>query len=193
MRKIISCMHVSLDGFVTGPKGEMDCFLVSDEMFDRAKKLTDASDTALYGRVTFEMMDAYWPEAGKAKNASKHDIEHSEWYNNVEKIVISKTLKDLHKDSTKVISENVVEEIIKLKNTSGKNIQIFGSPGLCHSLMESDLIDEYWLFQNPILLGNGKPMFKNIMERMKFKLLSSKEYTNGVVEMNYERVKEVNK
>lgn len=189
MRKIISGMHLSLDGFVTGPKGEMDCFLVSDEMFDRAKKLTDASDTALYGRVTFEMMDAYWPAAGDGPDASKHEIEHSHWYNNVEKVVVSKSLKGLQKDKTKVIGENLIEEINKLKNSPGKNIQIFGSPGLCHSLMEHDLIDEYWLFLNPILLGNGKPMFKNINDRTKFNLLSSKQYANGVVELNYERVK----
>lgn len=189
MRKIISAMHMSLDGIVAIPSRQLNWAKVSDEMFERAKYLTDRSDTALYGRVTYDMMDSYWPEAGMQPDASKHDVEHSQWYNEVEKVIVSRSLKDLKKVKTTVISENLKENIEKLKSTSGKNIQIFGSPSLCHSLMEHDLIDEYWLFQNPVFLGEGLPMFKNIKERMNLKLLSSKEYSSGVVELNYERTR----
>ncbi len=97
MRKIISHMHVSLDGFAAGPNGEMNWIKLDNEAFDHVKQLTDESDAAIYGRVTWEMMDNYWPTAGDKPDASKHDKEHSEWYNSIEKFVISKSLKGENK------------------------------------------------------------------------------------------------
>jgi dihydrofolate reductase len=93
MRSLVSFMHVSLDGFVCGPNGEMDWIKVDDEIFDYAGNRTSVSDTALYGRVTWEMMEGYWPTAADKPNASKHDIEHSTWYNKVDKVVLSKSMK----------------------------------------------------------------------------------------------------
>src|SRR5688572_21315883 len=142
MRKIVQFMHVSLDGFVAGPNGEMDWITVDDEIFDYAGNRTDHADMALYGRVTFEMMEGYWPTAAQQPNASKHDIEHSAWYNKVEKVVLSKTFKGKSFKNTKIISENVAAEVHKLKQGSDKEIIIFGSPGAFHSLMAEELIDE---------------------------------------------------
>src|SRR5204863_1178783 len=105
MRKLVLFMHASLDGFVAGPNGEMDWIKVDDEMFDYAGKRTNESDTALYGRVTYDMMEAYWPTAANQPNASKHDIEHSAWYNQVEKIVVSKSLKGKTIKNAKIVSE----------------------------------------------------------------------------------------
>src|ERR1044072_7028704 len=93
MRPLVSFMHVSLDGFVTGPNGEMNWIKVDDEIFDYAGERTSKSDTALYGRVTWELMEGYWPTAADKPNASKHDIEHSTWYNKVDKVVLSKTME----------------------------------------------------------------------------------------------------
>src|SRR6185503_10160920 len=92
-RKIVLFLHVSLDGFTTGPKGEFDWILVDQEMFDYAGARTNESDKALYGRKTFEMMEGYWPTAAQQPNATKHDIEHGAWYNQVHKVVLSRTLK----------------------------------------------------------------------------------------------------
>ena len=88
-------MHISLDGFVAGPNGEMNWIKVDDEIFDHVSNRIGETDTALYGRVTYRMMEDYWPSAGTQPNASKHDIEHSKWYKDAGKIVLSKTLKDL--------------------------------------------------------------------------------------------------
>ena len=115
-------MHISLDGFTAGPNGEMDWIQVDDEMFDYAGRQTDLADTALYGRITWQMMESYWPTAANQPNASKHDIQHSRWYNSVTKIVISKTIKDKNIPRTRFISENVSGEIKKLKQQPGKNI-----------------------------------------------------------------------
>src|SRR5438093_8619734 len=93
VRKVVLFMHMSLDGFVAGPNGEMDWIIVNDEMFEYAGQRTREADTALYGRVTYEMMEGYWPTAADQPGATKHDIEHSRWYNQVLKVVVSRTMK----------------------------------------------------------------------------------------------------
>jgi dihydrofolate reductase len=188
MRKLILFMHTSLDGFVAGPNGEMNWIKVDEEMFDYAGKQTDLADTALYGRVTYEMMNNYWPEAGNQPNASKHDKEHSAWYNKVKKVVISNSLKGKDIPNTQIINGNLKEEIQMLKQEEGKNILIFGSPSACHSLMEYNLIDEYWLFVNPILLGKGIPLFKNINTKMNLELAESHVFSSGVIGINYKLI-----
>src|ERR1700748_279091 len=170
MRNLIFFMHTSLDGFVSGLNGEMDWIKLGDDMFDFIATMTDNADTAFYGRITYEMMQSYWPKAGEQPNATKHDKEHSAWYNKVSKVVLSKTLSETGLINTKVISDQLTDNINKIKNQEGKNILIFGSPATSQSLLSLGLIDEFWLFVNPILLGQGKPLFKGISETIKLKL-----------------------
>jgi dihydrofolate reductase len=181
-------MHTSLDGFVAGPNGEMDWIIVDEEIFDYAGDRTNKADTALYGRVTYQMMESYWPTAAEQPNASKHDIQHSTWYNKVNKVVLSKTMKDANLINTKIISDNIPNEINKLKQEEGNEIVIFGSPSVVHSLISENLIDDYWLFVNPVLLGQGIPLFKNITARTKLKLVKSNSFTSGVVCLHYEKI-----
>src|SRR5512143_1468888 len=152
MRNLISFMHVSLDGFVAGPNGEMDWIIVDEEIFDYSGQRTNSADTALYGRVTYQMMQAYWPTAANQPNATRHDIDHSRWYNQVAKVVLSRTMAGANLVNTKIISENLAAEITRLKQAAGRDILIFGSPSAVHALMAENLIDDYWLFVNPILL-----------------------------------------
>jgi dihydrofolate reductase len=187
MRKLVLFLHTSLDGFVAGPKGEMDWITVDEDMFDYAGQQTDEADTALYGRVTYQMMENYWPSAGKKPNATKHDKQHSNWYNKVEKVVLSKTLKETNLTNTKVITDNISKEITKLKQKEGKNILIFGSPSVAHLLISSNLVDDYWIFLNPVLLGQGIPLFKSIHAKAKLKLVESKIFPSGVVCIHYEK------
>ena len=186
MRNLIFFMHTSLDGFVAGLNGEMDWIKVDEEIFDFVATMTDKADAALYGRVTYEMMQSYWPTAGEEPGASKHDKEHSAWYNKVPKIVLSKTMSEQGLENTMVISDQLVENINKIKKQAGKNILIFGSPSASHSLMNHGLIDEFWLFVNPILLGQGMPLFKNITEMTKLKLIETKTFSCGVIALHYE-------
>lgn len=184
-RKLVLFMHVSLDGFVAGPQGEMDWIIVNEEIFDYAAERINESDTALYGRVTYEMMEAYWPTAADQPNASRHDIEHSRWYNSVSKVVLSRTMKDKKIANMKVISDNLEQQINQLKQSPGKEILIFGSPTASHSLMQQNLIDEFWLFVNPILIGRGTPLFKDIKAKVELSLLSSHAFSSGVVCLHY--------
>lgn len=188
MRKIVQFMHVSLDGFVAGPNGEMGWIKVDNEIFDFAAKRTNESDLALYGRNTYDMMEAYWPTAADKPNPTKHDIEHSAWYMQVDKVVLSRTLKGKVINKVKIISDNVASEILNLKQGNGKEIIIFGSPSASHSLMRENLVDEFWLFVNPILLGEGVPMFKDIQEKTKLKLLATHVFPSGVICLHYEKV-----
>ena len=185
MRKIISFMHVSLDGYVAGPNGELDWVKVDEEMFDHVGKRINEGDTALYGRVTYQMMENYWPTAADKPTASKHDIEHSKWYKKVRKVVLSKTMQDEGLDNTQIISINLSDRINELKQQAGEDILLFGSPTATHSLIQQNLIDGYWLFVNPIILGEGIPLFAGIKDKIKLKLLTTRQFTSGVTELNY--------
>lgn len=188
MRKIISFMHISLDGFVAGPNGEMNWIKVDQEIFDHVGKRISASDTALYGRVTYQMMENYWPTAGQKPGASKHDIEHSKWYMNAHKIVLSRSMKDAELTNTTIISNNLPERINEIKHSNdevSKEILLFGSPSATHSMIQLGLIDGYWLFVNPIILGQGIPLFTGIKESIKLKLLSTHQFTSGVMALDY--------
>ncbi len=181
-------MHVSLDGFVGGPKGELDWVHVDKDIFNYTGALTTEADIALYGRVTYDMMEAYWPTAANKPDASPHDIQHSDWYNKTEKVVISKSLKGKTLSNTRIISDNIAEEVSHLKEGTGKNILIFGSPSAAQTLMLENLIDDYWLFVNPVLLGQGIPLFKNIKEKIKLKLAFEHAFSSGVVCLHYQTI-----
>jgi len=185
MRKVISFMHISLDGFVAGPNGEMNWIKVDEEIFDHVGKRIGETDTALYGRATYLMMEGYWPTAGDKPIASKHDIEHSAWYKKAHKIVLSKSMKGADLPDTTIISDNVADSINEIKQQAGPDILLFGSPTATHSLIELNLIDGYWLFVNPIILGQGVPLFTGIKDKVKLKLLTTQQFTSGVTALDY--------
>lgn len=181
-------MHISLDGFVAGLNGEMDWIKVDQEIFDHVGKRINNCDIALYGRVTYQMMENYWPTAGNKPTATKHDIEHSKWYNNVHKVVMSKTIKDTDLINTEIICDNLSDRIneIKLSDNGGNNeILLFASPTATHSLIQLDLIDGYWLFVNPVILGQGIPLFVDVKDKIKLDLLTTQQFTCGVTELSY--------
>jgi len=180
-------MHTSLDGFVGGLKGEMNWIKVDESIFDFVATMTEKADTALYRRVTYEMMQNYWPTADKKADASKHDKEHAAWYRSVSKVVISKTMSEKGLENTKVFNDNFLENINKIKNEDGKNILIFGSPSASNFLLSLGLIDEFWLFVNPVLIGEGIPLFNGVKETTKLNLIESKTFPCGVIALHYER------
>ncbi len=188
MKKIISFMHISLDGFVAGPNGELDWVKIDEEIFDHVGKRIRKSDAALYGRVTYQMMESYWPTAADKPTATKHDIEHSKWYSKAHKIVLSKTMKEESLTNTTIINENLADRIneIKQSRTGGsEDLLLFGSPTATHSLLQLNLIDGFWLFVNPIILGQGIPLFVDIKDKIKLNLLTNRQFASGVIELNY--------
>lgn len=180
-------MHISLDGFAAASSGQLDWVHVDEEIFDHGARRIYPTEIALYGRKTYQLMESYWPTAAEQPNASKHDLEHSVWYKQVKKVVLSKTLKEEVLVKTQVISDNLVEEITRLKQSTEKEILLFGSPTAAHSLMAADLVDAYWFNVNPILLGNGIPVFKDRDTLTRLSLVNHKVFSSGVVCLDYRR------
>lgn len=186
MGKLVISQHISLDGFVGGPGGEMDWISFNDELFDFVGTLTATAGTALYGRKTFEMMDGYWPTAGQKANASKHDREHSEWYNNAGKIVLSNSMLGRDRDKVRFINGSMLDVVTEAKRES--DILTFGSPGALHTLFAGNMVDEMYLFVNPVLLGNGIPLFRGINGVQKLKLEGTRPFSScNVVALHYSK------
>jgi dihydrofolate reductase len=179
-------MHVSLDGFAAGPNGEMNWIDVDDEIFDFGAERITKTNTALYGRVTFQLMEGYWPTAADQPDASKHDREHAAWYKTVHKVVLSNTLKQATTMNMTVIGKDYPAAVLKLKQETTGEILLFGSPSTAHALLADDLIDECWLFVNPILLGEGIPAFNGIKQKQSLKLLKTHVFSSGVICLEHE-------
>jgi dihydrofolate reductase len=186
MRKIVLLMHVSLDGFVAGLNGEMDWIKLDNELWDYVTSVTDAADTAVYGAITFRMMESYWPTAATQPGATAHDIDHARWVNNAHKLVVSKSIKSSNWADTEILHENIEKRMLELKHTSGKNLLMLGSPSLAQSFMEAGLIDELRLNVNPVVLGAGKPLFKDGAGRIDLKLEGRRPFASGVVGLHYD-------
>ena len=187
MRKLIISMHVSLDGFAAVPGGDLGWAVVNEPIFETIAQLTKNADTAVYGRKTWEIMEAYWPGAWQKENASKHDKEHSGWYNRVEHIVISNSMKGESGNTKFIGSPDAAGFIRALKSGPGKDILMLGSPTAAHLLMKEGLIDEYFMFVNAVLLGSGTSAFGGINEKRELKLKNVKKYPGDVTGMSYEK------
>ncbi len=187
MKTLVAFMHVSLDGFVATSRGEMDWITIDDEIFSDAIMLADNADTALFGRVTYQMMESYWPTVLLNDSSTELELQHAKWMENTSKIVFSETLERVEWKNTRLINKNIPQEIVRLKQYPGKKLMIFGSPGLTHSFMRWDLIDEYRININPVILGEGIPMF-NIHSRIGLKLIGTKIFRSGVVGLHYKTI-----
>jgi dihydrofolate reductase len=185
MSKITSSIFISLDGFAADSDNNIRWFKPSDEFFKYSSLLIQNADTAIYGRKTYEMMDAYWPTAAKEPDADWHSIEHGNWYNQSRKIVFSNSLKPSEDEKTLILGENSVERLKQIKQESTKDMVIFGSPSIVGLLTENNLIDEYYIFIAPIILGGGVPVFTNVASQKDFKVLDSKQLPNGAVVLHY--------
>jgi dihydrofolate reductase len=185
MAKLIIAQHISLDGYLAGPNGEMDWINFNDELFDFVGTIAHDADTAFYGRKTFEMMDFYWPTAGQQEKATKHDKEHSDWYNRVDKIVLSNSMLGKDRDKVRFINDNMLQVVKDAKKKS--NVLTFGSPGALQPLFANDLIDEMHLFVNPVLLGNGIQLFRG-SDILKWQLKENRTFKScNVVGLHYSK------
>ncbi len=182
MRKIIASEMVTVDGCFAGPNGEIDWFVYNKEIEKYGIELARTVDTILFGRVTYEMMASYWPSAPAAAN----DQIVIDQMNNSPKIVFSKKLRKAGWKNTRVINEINAEEISEMKKTPGKDLVIYGSGSIVSAFANLGLIDEYHLFVNPVALGKGKPLFKDLNDRHELKLLKIREFSNGVVLLHYQ-------
>jgi dihydrofolate reductase len=137
-----------------------------------------ATDAYLFGRKTYENFAAYWPTAPR-------EIPFTDHLNNTAKYVVSKTLKKPEWHNTTVIDGDVADEVLKLKQQSGKNIAVLGSGELVQALIKNDLVDEYFLTVYPIVLGGGKRLFRDDDQTRSLELVDSKTTSTGGVVLTY--------
>ena len=183
MRKLIAAINITLDGFC-----DHTAMIADDEIHQHYNQLLSDADTLLYGRITYQLMESYWPTVVKNPTGNKPTDEFAVIIDNISKIVFSRTLKKVDWKNSKLKKEVIKEEVLELKQRAGKNILV-GSPSLIVALTQLDLIDEYQLCVQPIILGNGLPLFKNINERINLKLSKTKTFTCGAVTLYYELAK----
>ena len=186
MRKVILAMNVSLDGFIEGPNGELDWFIFDEEMWKEVNDQVRSIGTLLFGRVAYPGFESYWSSAATNPSSTKDEIEFSHNIENIPRIVFSKTLEKVEWKNTRLVKENIAEEILKMKQQPGKDLVIVGGAGIASTFMNLGLIDEYQINVHPIVLGSGKPLFKDIKDRINLKLVKTKTYTSGVVGLHYE-------
>ena len=185
MRNIISLAHISLDGFMADPRGDIDFVVFSDELADHTYPLIGSVDLAVYGRITYEMMEGYWPTAGDKPDASADTKSHARWYGGVKKIVASRTLAASKDPNVRVVGDDIVGALRAEKQKAGGDIMIFGSPTLTRALAAADLVDEWRLSLQPVILGDGLPLFGRREERTRLELRSSKTFGSGVIAVHY--------
>lgn len=179
-------MLITLDGFFEGPNRELDWHNVDDKFNEYAIGLLNNVDVLLFGRVTYQLMAGYWPTPA----ATANDPVIADRMNNLPKIVFSRTLEKAEWQNTRLIKGNIAEEISKLKQQPGKDMAMFGSSDLALTFIQLGLIDEYRIIVNPVVLGNGKHLFKGIKDRLNLKLIKTKTFSSGNVLLCYEPVRE---
>ena len=183
MRKIIFAMQVSLDGFMEGPHRELDWHMVDDELHSHFNEELRTMGAFLDGRITYELMAAYWPTADRNPASTPPEAEFAGIWREMPKIVYSKTLQSADWNTT-VARDVVVEDILALKAQPGGDLAL-GGARLADSFRRLGLIDEYWIYIHPVLLGQGTPLFKPADNRAALTLAETRTFGNGVVRLRY--------
>jgi dihydrofolate reductase len=183
MRKIVMFNRITLDGFYAGLNEEIDWF-VHDPEVDKATHELMQPDTLLLGRVTYQMFEGYWPDVAQDPNAPKEAKVLADELTNMTKVVFSKTLEKVTWKNTKFVKSDVTKTVKQLKQGDGADITIFGSGTTVQQLADEGLIDEYLIAVTPVVLGKGKPLFKDV-SKFPLKLLETRNFPSGNVLLHY--------
>jgi dihydrofolate reductase len=186
MRKVIITMWVTLDGFIAGPNGEMNWVTVDDAMGKYEDDLVSAADTLLLGRVTYQSFAGAWPKVPDNPSASDGEKEYARKLNSMRKIVFSRTLETVEWNNSTLVHEIIPNDIVTLKQETGKNMVIYGSASIVQTLTTFGLIDEYQLLVHPVVLGSGKRLFRDGSDRTDLRLVETREFSSGVVLLSYQ-------
>ena len=185
MRLLFLFMMVSLDGYFEGQNHDLSWHVVDQEFNRFAVEQLKQIGTLLFGRITYQLFEEYWPKAGRDPATSKENLEIARMINYVEKIVFSRTLANVKGaddwKNVRLIREAEPEEIKRLKHLSGKDIAIFGSNDLATSFLRMGLIDELRIMVNPVVMGNGISLFRGMTDHVKLELLRTKTFRSGNV------------
>jgi dihydrofolate reductase len=181
MRKLTVFNLMTLDGYIAGPGGDISWHNVDEEFQELANAASNSGNTLLFGRVTYELMASFWP----TPEAIKTDPIVAAGMNKSEKIVFSRTLQKADWKNTRLVKDDMLGEVRRLKQGDGKDLTVFGSGSIVAQLAEEGLIDEYQVLLNPIVLGAGKTMFEGLKNKLALKLVRTRTFGNGNVLLTY--------
>ena len=179
MRKLIMWNVITLDGYFEGnQKWDLSFHNViwGQELEKLSLEQLHSADYLVFGRVTYEGMAAYW---------TKEEGEIADLMNSIPKVVFSKTLKYAEWNNTTLISENATDEIKKLKVQTGNDLYVFGSANLSETFINDNLFDEYRIGIAPVILGSGRPLFRQGISPKNLSLVSTRELSTGGVVLKY--------
>ena len=185
MRKLSVFNSVSLDGYFTDSNNDMSWAHKNDPEFNDfvANNAKGGNGPLLFGRVTYQMMSSFWP----TEQALKAFPDVAKAMNSLPKVVFSRTLDKAEWNNTRLIKENMVDEVRQLKEEEGDDMLIMGSGTIVSQLTQEGLIDEYQVVVNPIILGSGRTMFDGVKDKLNLKRTNVRKFQNGNIFMVYER------
>lgn len=183
MRKVLVSNLISLDGYLAAPDGDLSWFGVGPDFFAYVHKMLPTLGMLLFGRVTYEMMAAYWTKP----EVTRDDPMVAPFMNELPKLIASRTLRHAEWGSwgNATVTADPVQKVRELKAQPGKDLMIFGSGGLVSTLAAAGLIDEYRMMMNPVILGQGIPMFRGIQQRVPLRLVASETFDKKMVMLTY--------
>jgi dihydrofolate reductase len=184
MRKVIYGFSVSLDGFIEDREGKIDWVIVDEELHRHFNDQDRAIGAHLYGRRMYELMQSYWPTADQDLSNPDYIVEYALIWQNMPKIVFSRTLEQVE-GNARLVQGDLAAEVARLKALPGKDMAV-GGAGLAAAFMQLDLIDEYRLYVQPVVLGGGKPMFPGMNNLINLRLLETRSFGSGVVFLRYQ-------
>lgn len=183
MNRIVVTMSVSLDGYFEGPDREIGWHKVDDELLAHMNEWLGKAGGFLDGRVTWQLMDDYWPTADQAPDATPLVVEFARIWREMPKVVYSRTLE--HADWNTTIAREVVPEEVRALRDNATGDLVVGGADLAAEFRRHDLIDEYRVYVHPVVIGRGKPLFPEGTEPFDLQLTETKVFGNGVVLLRY--------
>lgn len=181
MRKLIAGINMTLDGFCDHTAMNAD-----EELHEHYGQLLLDSGALIYGRITYQLMESYWPEIVRNPTGDKATDDFAAAIQHIPKLVFSHTLEGVHWENSRLATRSIHEEVLELKQQNGKDILV-GSPSMIVELLKLDLVDEYQFCVHPVIVGSGLPLFKNITERVDLKLFGTKVFRSGSIVLYYGR------
>ncbi len=185
MRKLNSFTFISLNGYYKGYNEDIGWHRHGTEENEFSQESIKEETILLFGRVTYQMMAYYWPSSMALQN----DPVVAAGMNQSEKNVFSKTLTKVEWNNTRIVKDNMIEEMRALKETPGKDLTLLGSGAILTQFAEHGLIDTYQIMLDPVAIGGGTPEFKDLQGKLDLKLVDSRVFKSGVVLLTYEPLK----
>jgi dihydrofolate reductase len=187
MSKLIYSMSVSLDGFVATPDGSLSFVHVDDELHELFNEEARSVHTMLFGRRMYELLAAYWPTGDQDPAATPAMKDFARIWRDKPKVVFSRTL-DKADSKTRIVRGDAVEEVRRLKARIDNDMDV-GGPTLASALIREDLVDEFRMFVNPVVLGAGIPFFPALESPLGLHLVETRKFGGGVMYLRYERAR----